>query len=308
MTALRFSTLTITIGMLLGLLAVPMAQAVEEQRVLLSGDITVTEQDLQQELLLLNGSERSQTLAGPGPLKEFIRQIYLSKRLAAEAERMGLEQQAVVQARLTAQRRWALSQALREHLEKQIQQPDFTALARQDYAVHHDKFQLPEQFKAAHILKKVNCDCERDAQRQKIEQILARLQAGQDFATLAKAESEEAASAAKGGDLGEWLKREQLVPPFADALAKLKVGQISDVVETQYGFHIIKLLDHQPAHAQTFEEAQPALEQELRNNYVKEQLYQQGQAYLPGANAKYDEAAIEALLHSQENSTRQSAP
>lgn len=306
--ALRFSTTMIAMGMLLVLLVVPVARAAEKQQVLLSGDVTVTEQDLQQELLLLNANERAQTLAGPAPLKEFIRQIYLSKRLAAEAERMDLEQQAVVQARLATQRRWILSEALREHLEKQIQQPDFTALARQNYAVHHDQFQLPEQFKAAHILKKVSCDCERDAQRQKIEQILTRLKAGEDFATLAKAESEEAASAAKGGDLGEWLKREQLVAPFADALAKLQVGQISDVVETQYGFHIIKLLDHQPAHEQTFEEAQPALEQDLRNNYVKEQLYQQGQTYRPGANAKYDETAIEAFLRNQKSATPQSTP
>ena len=110
MTTVRFST----IGMLFVLLAMPMAWAAnEEQRILFSADgITVTEQDLQLELLLLSDSERSQTLAGPDPLKKFLRQIHLGKRLAAEAERLGLAQKPVVRARLTAQQRWVLSQAL----------------------------------------------------------------------------------------------------------------------------------------------------------------------------------------------------
>lgn len=306
MTIARFSV----IGILFVLLSVTMARAAdEEQRILFTaGDTTVTEQDLQQELLLLSDGERSQTLADLESLKKFLRQIYLSKRLAAEAERLGLAQKPVVQARLVTQRRWVLSQALGEHLQEQIEQPDFAALAREDYAIHRDEFQLPEQFKVAHILKKVSCDCERGQQRQQIEQVLTRLKAGEDFATLAKAESEDVGSAARGGDLGNWVKREEVAAPFADAMAKLDIGQMSDVVETEFGFHIIKLLDHQPARPQTFEEVQSSLEQRLRMNYTKDQLYMRGQAYLPGADAKYDESALEPLLRSQENSLRQPTP
>lgn len=68
----------------------------------------------------------------------------------------------------------------------------------------------------------------------------ARLQAGEDFATLANTESDDTASAAKGGDLERWLKRTDVVAPFAEALAKLETGQVSDVVETQFGLHLIK--------------------------------------------------------------------
>jgi peptidyl-prolyl cis-trans isomerase C len=297
MTTVRFST----IGMLFVLLSVPMARAADgNQRALLSsGDFTVTEQDLQQELLLLSYSERVQTLAGPDPLKKFLGQIYLGKRLAGEAERLGLEQKPVVSARLEAQRRWVLSQALREHLEEQIEPPDFAALAREYYATHRDEFQLPTQFKAAHILKKVRCDCERDEQRRWIEQLLARLQAGEDFAALAKSESEDTGSAAQGGDMGDPVRPEQVVPPFADALAKLDTGQLSGVVETEYGFHIIKLLERQSARQQSFEEVQQDLEQRLRMSYMKDQLYQRGQAYQPGPDARYDDSALEVLLRGQ---------
>jgi parvulin-like peptidyl-prolyl isomerase len=125
------------------------------------------------------------------------------------------------------------------------------------------------------------------------------LQAGEDFAALAKAESEDTGSAEKGGDLGDWFKAEKMVAPFAEALARLNPGQVSDVVETQFGFHLIKLLDRQPARLQSFEEVQPGIEQRLRKTYVQEQLRKQADNYLPGADAKYDNSALEAFSHGQ---------
>ncbi|MGB4948970.1 MAG: peptidylprolyl isomerase, partial [Candidatus Competibacter denitrificans] len=269
----------------------------QEPRILLrSGTTAITEQDLQQELLVLSEAERLQALSNVDKLKAFLRELYLGKRLVAEAEKLGLENQPIVRAHLAAQRRWVLSDALRGHLEKQIEQPDFAALAREHYATHRDQFQLPEQFKVAHILKKIRCDCEREEQRRRIEQLLARLQAGEDFATLAKSESEDTATATKGGDLGDATKPEQLAAPFAEAMAKLAPGQLSGVVETEYGFHIIKLLERQSARSQSFEEVQQNLEQKLRMDYMKDRLHQQGQSYLPGADAQYDSSALETLI------------
>lgn len=293
MTTVRF----LLIGMLFSLLAVSVSRADHpDQQILLSaGDIVVNSQDLQQELLLLPEPERTRTLATPAQLKQLLRQIYQGKRIVAEAERLGLDQTPEGQARLAAARRQALSEALREYVRERIAPPDFTALAREHYIVRRDEFQLPERFKAAHILKKVGCDCEREEKRRQIEQLRTRLQAGEDFATLAKAESDDTRSAAKGGDLGDWVKRDQLVAPFAEALAKLNPGQLSDVVETQFGFHLIKLQDHQPARLQSFEEVQTSIEQGLRQTYTQEQLQKQAASYLPGADAKYDDDALQAL-------------
>lgn len=294
MTTMRF----LLIGILSTLLAVSMARADnQDQRVLLSaGDLIVTEQDLQQELLLLPATERTQILATPAKLKELLGQIFLGKRMIAEAVRLSLDQTPLAQARLAAARRQALSETLRDYVQKQIEPPDFAALAREHYIVRRDEFQLPERFKAAHILKKVGCDCEREEKRRQIEQLRTRLQAGEDFVTLAKAESDDTRSAAKGGDLGDWVKRDQLVAPFAEALAKLSPGQLSDVVETPFGFHLIKLQDHQPARLQSFEEAQSGLEERLRKTYNQEQLRKQAASYMPGADAKFDDPALEAVL------------
>ncbi|MDG4555188.1 MAG: peptidylprolyl isomerase [Candidatus Competibacter sp.] len=294
MTTVRFLLIEM---LLFSLLAVSVAHADDQdQQILLSaGDLIVTEQDLQQELLLLPEIERTQTLATPTKLKELLGQIFLGKRMIAETERLGLEQTPLAQARLAAARRRALSETLRDHVQKQIEPPDFAALAREHYTVSRDEFRLPDRFKAAHILKKVNCDCERESQRQKIEALLTRLKAGEDFAALAKAESEDTGSAEKGGELGDWVKRDDLVAPFADALAKLDTGQLSDIVETQYGFHIVKLLDRQLARQQSLEEVQQSLEQRLRQTYTQEQLRKQLGSYMPGADAKYNESALNAL-------------
>lgn len=298
---------SLSIALLASFLATPAVGAnaqetSQKSQPLLNADgITITEQDVRQELLVLSEAERKQMLANAAALKEFSRQLYLGKRLVAEAERLGLEQRPEVQAKLATQRRWILSDALRTHFEQQLKLPDFATLAREDYAINTAKYQLPEQFKVAHILKKTQCNCERNEQRQKIGQLLSRLQAGEDFATLAKAESDDT-SKAQGGDLG-WIKPEKMVAPFAAAMAQLKTGQLSDVVETEYGYHIIKLLDRQPARQQPFEEVKQAIEEKLRAGYVKTQLYDQGLVYLPGPDAKYNESAIETLL-----STNQAKP
>ncbi|MER2532525.1 MAG: peptidylprolyl isomerase [Candidatus Competibacter sp.] len=296
MTVIRF----LLIGMLSSLLTMPIGRAdSEDQRILLSaGDIVVTEHDLRQELLLLPEAARNQVLVAPDQSRELLRQIYQGKRIIAEAERLGLDRTPLGQAHLVVARRQALSEMLRDYTRDQLKSPDFAALAREHYAARRDEFQLPERFKAAHILKKVRCDCERDAQRRRIESLRTRLLAGEDFATLAKAESEDASSAEKGGDLGDWVKGEEMVAPFAAALAKLQVGQVSEVVETQFGFHLIKLLDRQSARLQSFEEVQQKIEQGLRQTYVQEQLRKQALSYLPSADAKYDDSALEALTHS----------
>lgn len=287
------------IGSLFLLLTAAMVWAGEgaDQPILLSArDMVVTVQDLQQRLLLLPKAERDKLLAGPGSLKDFLSRIYQDKYMAAAAERLKLHEDPQVQAKLVLVQQQVLAEALREHTRKQIEPPDFAALAREHYAIRRDEFQLSEQFKAMHILKKVRCDCEREPKRQALEQLRVRLLADEDFATLAKTESEDVSTAVQGGDLGRWFKRGDVVAPFDEALARLEKGQVSDIVETQFGFHLIKKLDYQPARLQSFDEVRDSLEQRLRNSYVDNQLVQRATDYLPPADAKFNESALEAQL------------
>ena len=136
--------------------------------------------------------------------------------------------------------------------------------AREYYDNNPDDFKTPEMVRAAHILIKTEntfTDAQKAEALEKIKAIKKELDNGADFAETAKAKS-EGPSNVKGGDLGFFAK-EQMVKPFSDAAWALKKNEVSDVVETQFGYHLIKKLDHKDASIVPFEDAFPKLTQQL---------------------------------------------
>ena len=112
------------------------------------------------------------------------------------------------------------------------------------YDGHRDLFKQPEQVRASHILIKVDPQAktsEKVAARKKIKEIEMKIKKGENFNTLASKLS-EGPSSAKGGDLG-YFKRGQMVPSFDKAAFGLKPGEVSDIVETMFGYHLIKVTD-----------------------------------------------------------------
>lgn len=132
------------------------------------------------------------------------------------------------------------------------------------YDGRKDQFNEPEQVQASHILVMVKSEAtqeEKDAAREKIEAILAQVKAGEDFAELAK-EHSDCPSKEKGGDLG-FFAQGQMVKPFEDAAFALSDGEISDVVETQYGYHLIKVTGRKSQRQIPFDEVKDQIEQSL---------------------------------------------
>ncbi len=132
-------------------------------------------------------------------------------------------------------------------------------------------FERAAEVKASHILVKVAKDApeeEKAEARKKIEKILTEVRRpGADFAALATAHS-MGPSAPKGGDLG-FFKREAMVPPFSEAAFALEVGQISDIVETSFGFHIIKVTGKKEAQTTPLDKAKDAIRAYLLNQKVQ---------------------------------------
>jgi peptidyl-prolyl cis-trans isomerase C len=118
---------------------------------------------------------------------------------------------------------------------------------RDFYEKNPERFKQPEGVRASHILLRVQPGDEagKKKARAAIESILKQAKAGKDFGDLARKHSNDG-SAQSGGDLGFFTK-DRMVPEFANAAFALKPGQISDVVETQFGYHIIKLTERRPA-------------------------------------------------------------
>lgn len=116
------------------------------------------------------------------------------------------------------------------------------------YLANSENFQIPEQIQVRHILIAVSPDdspAKREEKRGKILELRDQIQNGADFAQLAR-EHSDCNSKSNGGDLG-YFKRGTMVKPFEDAAFDLKVGELSDVIETEYGFHLITPIDRQAA-------------------------------------------------------------
>jgi peptidyl-prolyl cis-trans isomerase C len=158
------------------------------------------------------------------------------------------------------------------------------------YDDNQDKFKKPESYHASHILIGVDPQAkpeEKQKAKVKAEAIKKRLAAGEDFATLAKAES-TCPSKEKGGDLGTFGKGE-MVPEFEKATAALKPGQISDVVETQFGYHIIKLIEKKDSGVVTFDESKEKIQAYLKQTKAQKAML----AYIAAlkSNAKIEKIA-----------------
>jgi peptidyl-prolyl cis-trans isomerase D len=126
----------------------------------------------------------------------------------------------------------------------------------QYYQQHQKDFQVPEEVKVRHILIKVptGADAKTDAAaKAKAEGILKQIKAGGDFAALAKANSDDPGSKEQGGELG-MIQRGVTVPAFEQSAFSLQPGQTSDLVKTQFGYHIIQVEEKQTAHLKPLDE------------------------------------------------------
>jgi peptidyl-prolyl cis-trans isomerase D len=139
------------------------------------------------------------------------------------------------------------------------------------YNQHIDEYREPEQVKVSHILIKTplpgpdgKVDQKGvDAAQQKAQDLLKQLKAGAKFEDLATKNSDDPGSAKQGGSLG-WVRRGQTVPEFEKAAFSLPKGQISDLVKSSYGFHILRVDDKQEAHLKTLAEVKPQIEPILK--------------------------------------------
>jgi peptidyl-prolyl cis-trans isomerase C len=145
--------------------------------------------------------------------------------------------------------------------------------AKDFYDTNPNFFEQPEQVRASHILIKVKpgaSDQEKAEARKKLADIKKEIDAGKDFAELAKTHSEDMSNA-RGGDLGYFTKG-RMVPPFEEKAFSMKPNEVSDIVETQFGLHLIKVSDRKEAGKVNYKEAEPKIIDNLRNQQIQEKL------------------------------------
>ena len=137
------------------------------------------------------------------------------------------------------------------------------------------KFKQPEQVKASHILIKVDAgaaEAQKAEARKKIETVQQKVKDGGDFAELARQYS-EGPSKTRGGDLG-YFARGQMVKPFEEAAFSMKTNEVSGIVETRFGYHIIKVYDKKPAQTLAYADVKERLNQRIKQEEVEKQASQ----------------------------------
>jgi len=160
--------------------------------------------------------------------------------------------------------------------------------AKAYYDQHPQEMQKPEEIRASHILVRLpqgTTDDQKKVAKARIDEAAKKAKAGEDFAALAKTYSQDPGSAEQGGDLGFFAKG-KMVPAFDAAAFALKVGQISDVIETQFGYHVIKVTDRHDAKTAGYDEIGERLKSFLKQRQARTTV----QAYLKGLR---DSAKVE---------------
>ncbi len=198
----------------------------------------------------------------------------------------------------------AIQQLIDKNVISAISVPDEELKAYFDS--HPDEFKKPERVRARHILVKVDekaSDADKAAARKKIEGIEAQLKKGADFAKLAM-ENSDCPSSKNGGDLG-FFTRGQMVKPFEDAAYGLKPGQTSKIVQTQFGYHIIRVEEKEPAQTITFDQVKNELQQKLKQGKIREAL----KTYMDSLKnkSKIELAKLEEPMASAPETSAQSA-
>lgn len=144
------------------------------------------------------------------------------------------------------------------------------------YRRHMDQFDIPEQVQASHILIRVPRDADdkvREQKRKLAEKVLEEARAGKDFAKLATQYSDDKASVPKGGDLG-YFKRGTMVPEFEKVAFSLHPGELSDIVETPFGFHIIKATGYIEAGVKPLADVLDQVKKGLRDELARQVAFE----------------------------------
>jgi peptidyl-prolyl cis-trans isomerase D len=181
--------------------------------------------------------------------------------------------------------------------EAQVSPEDLRAY----YNEHQDQYRVPEEVKVSHILIKTpaaGADGKADEKgvaeaQKKAENILKQLKAGAKFEDLAKKYSEDPGSGKQGGELG-WIGRGRTVPEFEKAAFSLPIGQLSDLVKSSYGFHIIRVEEKHEPHLKTLDEVKAEIEPLVRQNKVNKLIESAGNALLEQARSQGLEKAAAA--------------
>ena len=269
-----------------GRAAASQAPAVDPNKVVLTvGDQKITAREFNVYLEALPEQLRAQA---QGPMKrQMAEQVVRMKLLAQQARQSGLDKDPVTQNRIAMQTENILAGAAYNEMMKKVTVDD--ASARKYYEEHKNEW---EEASARHILIKFKGspvparegkpELSEEQALAKAQEIRKKLLAGGDFAAIAKEESDDTGSGSNGGDLGSF-KRNSMVPEFEQVAFSQPIGQVSEPIKTQFGYHLIRVDKRE---SPSFESMRSQIEERMRPEQARTAVEQLAKT----ASVNYDEA------------------
>jgi len=211
---------------------------------------TITDTEFNQKLQTLPRALRSVALRNK---EDFVNDMANEHFLLKEAERRGIEYESDVRDLLkVARKKIIIAKLIETEVDKKIKlEPN---AAQEYYEAHKEEFMTPPLLRASHILVKTE---------EEARAILNGLKAGADFEEMARTKSIDT-TASRGGDMG-FFQKGQLVPEFEEVAFQMKKGQISDIFQTQFGYHIMKLTDRMEPRLRDFASVKAFVEERILN-------------------------------------------
>jgi peptidyl-prolyl cis-trans isomerase C len=287
----------------------PAPSAAPSSTSLTLGDATVliespraklTKYDYDSELLRLTPDIRQGFSTDPNRVSSLVNNLWTTRVLAATARAQGIDGDADFKRRAASEMDRLLVAALVERIDAEVARefdakPTMEQFARERYLANPAKYQLPERVSATHILFEVPKHSSDEAKKLATE-ARARIVAGADMNALAKEISEDPSAKRNSGRL-ESFAASQMDPAFSRAAFALKkVGDISEQVESRFGWHVIRLDGRQPGGTRPFDEAKNDIIQEVRKAYIEERRRARIEELRNTPKPTVNDAAIDAMV------------
>ena len=256
------------------------------------GQVKITDQDVIASIPAgTPDDQRKKMLGNAQAVTQSARNLAARRLMAIEVQKSGLAADPIMKARVKLAEERVLSDARVMQFEA-ANAPDAKALddyARSEYRANPKAFEVPAESHVRHIL----IEGDTPEAKAKAEKLLAQLKGGADFAKLAEESSEDKGSAPQGGDLG-FAPSSRYVPEFTKTIDELKTnGQLSGVVKTQFGWHILRLEDRRPARTLPYEDVAERLKSNASKRIVNDKRLAMTNGLIK--DVKINEEAIKAF-------------
>lgn len=235
------------------------------------GSATVTMQDVDAALIGLPQAQRANFMNSPKRIQEIIERLLINQQLANEARAAKLDQDPLFKRAVVQQGDRMLTEQLAMKLRSDLPLGDVELLAKERYDVNPDAYAIPARANVKHIL--IDNKSRSDAQAKALaESVHAKAIAGTDFTELVSENSDDGSKRSNDGEIPDG-EAEGLVPEFVAAVKQLRTnGEISPVVKTPFGYHIIKLEKRYPAQPQSYDKVKKRIVTELANRMRDERV------------------------------------